>query len=341
MGKPGVQVMVLAQYGANTLEVTSRLETALEQLKPALDHEKVKLYPDLFRPANFIDTALHNVKSSLLIGGVLVVAILILFLFDLRTAAISCAAIPLSLLTAIEVMQYFGLSLNTMTLGGLAISVGIVVDDAIIDVENILRRLRESSESADRTPVSLIIFHACLEVRSPVIYATLATALVVVPVLTMSGVAGHLFASLGIAFILATLASLVVALTVTPALAILLLSGRIKREEPPVPKWLKKGYGRLLRRIERRPTWVIVGVVIFAVLALLPLTFLPTSFMPQFREGHFVLHMEMVPGTSLQESLRLGTRGDSRTTQEFLCSVSVATGRESSKGQGRHGPPIQ
>ena len=192
MGKPGVQMVVSEQYGANTLDVTQRVEAALLELRPAVQAQGITLTSDLFRPANFIQIATHNVKSSLAIGAGLVVVVLFLFLFNLRTALISITAIPLSLLMAVSVMEYLGYSLNTMTLGGLAIAIGLLVDDAVIVVENIFRRLRENGEAAEPLPALEVVHAAAWEVRSAVVYATLAIALVFVPVLTMSVTsAGH------------------------------------------------------------------------------------------------------------------------------------------------------
>jgi CzcA family heavy metal efflux pump len=310
MGKPGVMLMVAAQLHANTLEVTRRVDSALAELRPTLEAEGVQLdAQNILRPARFILTATGNVRSALLLGAILVIVVLTLFLFDLRTAAISCAAIPLSLLAAVTVLERLGLSLNTMTLGGLAIAIGEVVDDAVIDVENILRRLRENRASTEPRPVLRVVFEASLEVRSAVVYATFAVALVFTPILTMTGVAGRLFAPLGTAYVLAILASLAVALTVTPALSSLLLGGdRLPAAEPPVVRWLKARYRPLLLRVEEHPRAVVaaVGVLTLGGLAVLP--FLEGSFIPELREGHFIVHMTAVPGTSLAESLRMGDR---------------------------------
>ena len=307
MGKPGVQLVVSEQYGANTQEVTARVEGALAELRPVLEAQGAELHGGIFRPANFIRTATRNVRSSLLIGAALVIIVLFLFLFNLRTAAISCSAIPLSLLAAVSVLEHLGFSLNTMTLGGLAIAVGMVVDDAIIDVENILRRLRENRTPAVPRPVLKVVFDASLEVRSAVVYATFAMTLVFIPVLTMSGVAGRLFAPLGIAYILATLASLLVALTVTPALCLVLLGRQeLPEKEPPVVRRLKERYSSLLAGVERHPRAVIIGVALFTLAGLAPLPFFGGGFLPELKEGHFIVHMSAVPGTSLRESLRLG-----------------------------------
>lgn len=307
MTHPGVLLMVSAQYGANTLQVSQRVEEALKELRSVLSAQGVVLHADLFRPATFIETAISNVRSSLLIGAVLVVVVLFLFLFNFRTAAISCMAIPLSLLAAVAVLQYLGFSLNTMTLGGLAIAIGEVVDDAVIDVENILRRLRENRHKENPQPLFQVVLNASIEVRSAVVYATFAVTLVFVPILTMSGLAGRLFAPVGVAYIFAILASLLVALTITPALCLVLLGGRrLPEQEPPVVRWMKTRYRALLLQVERSPRAVIGGVALFTVAGLATLPFFGGQFLPDLSEGHLIVHMSAVPGTSLQESLRLG-----------------------------------
>jgi CzcA family heavy metal efflux pump len=310
MGKPGVMLMVSAQYRANTLEVTRRVDRALAELRPTLAGEGVDLdAANLLRPARFILTATGNVRSALLLGALLVVVVLTLFLFDLRTAAISCTAIPLSLLAAVAVLERLGISLNTMTLGGLAIAIGEVVDDAVIDVENILRRLRANRLLAEPRPALRVVLDASLEVRSAVVYATFAVVLVFVPILSMSGVAGRLFAPLGMAYVFAILASLAVALTVTPALCSLLLGGeRLPAAEPPVVRFLKGRYRPLLLRVERHPRAIIAAVAVLTAAGLAVLPLLEGSFIPELKEGHFTVHMTAVPGTSLAESLRMGDR---------------------------------
>lgn len=306
-GKPGLMLMISSQYGANTLEVTRGLDQALAELTPALVKQGIAVHADVFRPADFIKTSLHNIQASLLMGAVLIVVVLFLFLFNLRTAAISCTAIPLSLLGAAIVLDKLGFSLNTMTLGGLAIAIGEVVDDAVIDVENIYRRLRENRASPAPRPPFRVALDASLEVRSAVVYATFAVILVFIPVLTMSGLAGRIFAPLGAAYIWAILASLVVALTVTPALCLVLLGGHdLPPQEPPFFGWLKRGYQRLLRGVERAPRLVMAAVAVMVLPGLAVLPFLEGSFLPQLREGNLTVHMTAVPGTSIEESLRLG-----------------------------------
>lgn len=306
MGKLAVQLVISEQYGANTLEVTQRIEQALADMRPGLAAQGFGLHT-LFRPANFIQIATRNMQSSLMIGAVLVVVVLALFLFNLRTAAISLLAIPLSLLAASIVLDYLGFSLNTMTLGGLAIAIGLLVDDAVIVVENIYRRLRENRHLEAPQPSLTVILGAALEVRSAVVYATFAIAMVFVPVLTMSGVAGRLFAPLGIAYILATLASLLVAMTVTPALCFVMLVNRpLPEQEPPLIRWLKERYQSLLTRVEHHHRSVITATALATLAGLAMLPFFGGEFLPELKEGHFIIHMAEVPGTSLQESLRTG-----------------------------------
>ncbi len=308
-GRAGVFLMIQGQLGANTRAVGLALEQALDELGPLLEREQVTLQRGLFRPANFIETAVGNVQRDVALGSLLVVAVLLLFLFNGRTAFVSATAIPLSLIAAVLLLQYFGVSLNIMVLGGLAIALGEVVDDAIIDCENIFRRLRESRDRSPPAPAWRVVLEASLEVRSSVVYATFIVALVFVPLITLSGVAGKLFAPLGLAYILAILASLLVALTVTPALALLLL-GRapLPAADPPLIRWIKPRHEWLLRRIERRPAAVLgaVGIVLAGGLAVLP--FLSGEFIPPLREGHYIIHMTAIPGTSERESLRLGKR---------------------------------
>ena len=307
MGRPGVSLIVQAQYGANTVDVTRSVEAAFAGLAPTLAAEGITLHPDIFRPANFIAAAIANVRSALVLGGVFVVVVLFLFLFDIRIAAISAAAIPLSLLAAVIVLERLGYTLNTMTLGGLAIAIGEVVDDAVIDVENIVRRLRENQNEVAPRPTWRVVVDASVEVRGAVVYATCAVILVFLPVLMLSGVAGRLFAPLGIAYILSVFASLAVALTVTPALSMLLLTRRrFPGHEPPVVRWTKIRYVRLLRRIEERPRPVLVTAGVLMAITLATVPFFGGSFLPELKEGHFLGHMTAVPGTSLQEAVRLG-----------------------------------
>jgi len=337
-GRSGVVVLVYDQYRGNTMDVTRALESALQQMKPAFTAEKIDLYPGLFRPANFIQAALHNVNQSLLIGGALVAAVLFFFLLDWRTAFISFVSIPISLLAAVIVLNAFGVSINTITLGGFAIAIGVVVDDAIIDVENILRRLRENSASREPSAVFQIILDASLEVRSAVVYATFIVALVFLPVLMMGGVEGRLFAPLGISFILATLASLGVALTVTPALCYAILSKTRLHNEPAHVRRLKMWHQRWLEYISRRPRTVMTAAAILCLGAVATLPFFGGEFMPDLHEGHYIVHMAMAPGTSLAESIRLGKRVTAQLLKDpYVRSVSQEVGR-AENGEDIDGP---
>jgi len=306
MGQPGILMTTASQYGANTMEVTLAVEKALDDLKPVFQSEGIQYVPALHRPATFIERAIHNMQSSLLLGTVLVVAVLFLFLLDLRTAFISFTAIPLSLLAAVIVLDHFGQTLNTMTLGGLAVAIGVVVDDAIIGVENILRRLRENLKLPQPRPLFDVVLDASIEVRSPVVYATFIVALVFLPVLTMSGLQGRFFGPLGMTFILAIMASLAVALTVTPALCLMILSRVKPHEEPGYIALLKRFHQHLLERFSRMPRRIIGVAVALFLAAVATLPFFGNEFLPDFREGHFVLQISMAPGTSMGEMLRVG-----------------------------------
>jgi len=308
-GTPGVFMLVQGQLGSNTHAVTQDLETAVAEIRPLLEKDGIKLYPRLFRPANFIETAVRNVQRDILIGSLLVVVVLFLFLFNTRTAFICATAIPVSLLAAVLVLDFFNVTFNIMVMGGLAIALGEVVDDAIIDTENIFRRLRLNRSLSTPRPVSEVVLAASIEVRSSVVYATFIVALVFVPLLTLGGVAGKLFAPLGLAYIFAILASLLIAVTLTPALCYLLLAGaELKADDPPLVRWMKPKYLFVLGRIERFPGRVIAvtAIVIAIGIAFLPL--FAGQFIPALREGHYILHMSAVPGTSEAESLRIGRR---------------------------------
>jgi CzcA family heavy metal efflux pump len=306
-GEPSVVLNVSEQYGANTLEVTRRLDAAFADLRPGLARDGIDLRDDLFRPANFIELATGNVRNSLFLGGVLVVIVLFLFLFDLRTAAISSIAIPLSLLPAVTILHRLDITLNTMTLGGLAIAIGVVVDDAVVDIENIARRLRENSNLKSPRPMASVVFDACFEVRNAVVYATFAVLLVALPVLFLPGIAGRLFAPLAVSYGLATLASLIVALTVTPAFAMLMLRARSNPHEPPLIQWARRHYEALLGNIAIRPRLALFAAVLAVVAGCAALPTFGATFIPELKEGHYTVHMTALPGTSIAESLRLGT----------------------------------
>jgi Cu/Ag efflux pump CusA len=325
MGRPGLLMTMSSQYGANTMEVTQRLETALADLKPLLERQGITLYDRLHRPASFIEASLGHIRHSLLLGAALVAVILFLFLGHVRTALISLAAIPLSLLAAVIVLDRFGVTLNTITLGGLAIALGEVVDDAIIDVENIVRRLRENRTLPAPRPALGVVLAASLEVRSAVVYATFIVICVFVPVLTLTGLQGSFFAPLAQAYIVAILASLLTALTVTPALALAFFSGHLQDTSAPrMQQFLRTRYESLLQAVARHPAPIILGVIVFVVAALSRVGTLGGEFLPDFREGHFVLGVSMAPGGSLAETMRVGAQ----ISHALLANPTIATVEE-------------
>jgi CzcA family heavy metal efflux pump len=307
MGRPGVLMTMASQFGTNTMDVTIDLEAALAEMQPTFEKEGITLYPRLHRPATFIENAIRNMRHSLALGSILVAVVLFLLLGSVRTAFISLTAIPLSLLTAVIVLERMGITINTITLGGLAIALGEVVDDAIIDVENVFRRLRENKTLAHPRSTFLVVLDASLEVRSAVVYATFIVALVFLPVLTLTGLQGSFFAPLALSYILAIMASLLVALTLTPALSYLLFDrGARKAEEPPLQHVLKAAYRRGLGFTLRWPRTIIVVVAVLCLATLTRLSSFGGEFLPEFREGHFVLQVFTAPGTSLPEMLRIG-----------------------------------
>ncbi|MDO9316052.1 MAG: efflux RND transporter permease subunit [Burkholderiaceae bacterium] len=338
-GQPGVFLLVQGQLGANTRDTTRALDAAIAHIRPVLERAGAKVHLDLFRPASFIETAVGNVRSDVLIGATLVIAVLFLFLFNLRTAVVSAVAIPLSLIAAVLTLQQFGIGLNIMVIGGLAIALGEVVDDAIIDCENIFRRLRENRALAAPRSAAQVVFDASMEVRSSVVYATFIVALVFTPLLTLDGVAGKLFAPLGLAYIAAIIASLVVALTVTPAMSLLLLRhAALPAADPPLVAWMKPRYRRLLLAIERRSTAVLSAAALCMAAGIGVLPLLGGEFIPPLKEGHYIVHVSAVPGTSLAESLRVGKQvSDTLLAIPGVKSVAQWVGR-SQNGADTFGP---
>jgi CzcA family heavy metal efflux pump len=327
MGKPAVVMNLWTQYGANTIETTDAVDGALAELNPMLQRSGVTLDATLFRASKFIETATHNIRISLILGGLLVIVVLFLFLGHFRAAAISCTAIPLSLLAAVTVLQQLGYTLNTMTLGGLAIAIGEVVDDAVIDVENILRRLRERGGGLSLRERIDVILRASIEVRGAVVYATLAVIAVFFPILTMSGLSGKLFGPMGVAYIFAILASLIVALTVTPALSLFLTGAEHASGAPRITK-LRNKYEALLARVERRRILVTIVAAILTLAGLAAVFFLPTQFLPELREAHYLAHFELMPGTSIQESSRIGDIATKKLLElPYVRTVAQRVGR--------------
>jgi len=338
MGKSGVLITLKSQYLANTLTVTQGLEQALDELRPMLKAKGVTLYDRLHRPATFIETALGNMQDSLLVGGALVGIVLLLFLLDLRVALISFVSIPLSLLAAILILDWRGVSLNTMTLGGFAVAIGVVVDDAIIDVENILRRLRENASLPAPRELWRVVLDASLEVNNSVVYATFIVAVVFLPVLTMSGLQGRFFGPMGVAFILSIMASLGVALTVTPAMALVFLGRTKPHAEPAWVRGLKVLHRDWLLFFARWPGLTITGALALLAGACCLVPYFGGELLPEFREGHFVVGVKSRPGTSIEESLRTGKQlSNMMLANPHIATVEQQVGRAEA-GEDTWGP---
>lgn len=306
---PGLLLIVEKQVGANTLEVTRNVEKALDQLKPAMPG--VSVDGTIFRPATFIEMSLGNLNKALLWGCVLVALILISFLREWRVAFISLTAIPLSLMVAALTLHYWGMTLNTMIIAGLAIALGEVVDDAIIDVENVLRRLKLNQDLPEPLPAWKVILEASLEVRSAVVYATIIVLLVFLPIFFLDGISGTFFRPLATAYILAVSASLAVALIVTPALCLLLLPKSHATMERPEARWVAKmkgGYAAILRGLFRYPRRLLAALALLFVGTAASVSLLGEEFLPHFKEYDFLMHWVAKPGTSLEAMVRTTER---------------------------------
>jgi CzcA family heavy metal efflux pump len=312
---PGLMLIVEKLPWANTLDVTRAVEQALKELQPGLSG--INVDPDIFRPASFIETAIHNLADALLLGCLFVILVLAFFLFEWRSALISLVAIPLSLMAAFFVLFVRGTTINTMILAGMVIAVGVVVDDAIIDIENILRRLRQHRAEGSAKPAAQVVLEASLEVRGPIIYATLIIVVAAIPVYFLSGLTGSFFRPLAFSYGLAVLASLVVALTVTPALALLLLRGAPleKHQYGPLVRWLQRGYTAILGRVVQRPRWAYATVALCILAGLAVTPSLGESLFPQFKERDFLMHWITFPGTSHPEQVRIITQGSRELRQ--------------------------
>jgi CzcA family heavy metal efflux pump len=303
-GGPGLMMIVEKLPWANTLDVTRGVEEALAALKPGLPG--VEIDAQIFRPATFIEMALHNLTAALLIGCVLVIVVLGAFLYEWRAALISVVAIPLSLIAGALVLYWRGITINTMVLAGFVIAVGVVVDDAIIDIENIVRRLRQHRREGSTKSTASVILEASLEVRSAIVYATLIVAVTLLPVFFMEGLSGAFFRPLALSYALAVLASMIVALTVTPALALMLMgTAAIERRESPLVRSLQRKYEAMLARIIRtpRPAFITVCVIVLAGAVVYPR--LGQSLLPSFKERDFLMHWVTTPGTSHPEMVRV------------------------------------
>ena len=303
---PGLLLIVEKQLGANTLQVTQDVEAVLAELAPGM--RDVVVDPTIFRPATFIEMSLQNLNRALLVGCVLVMIVLLLFLADWRTAFISSIAIPLSLLAAGLLLHYRGGTLDTMVLAGLVIALGEVVDDAIIGVENVVRRLRLNRELEKPRPAIAVVLDASVEVRSAVLYGTMIVMLVFLPVFMLEGLTGAFFRPLALSYVLAILASLGVALTVTPALCLLMLKNRTDHGDAWLVRTLKERYRRALPRFVDRPKTALGALAVMFALTAGIVPFLGEEFLPNFREYDFLMHWVEKPGTSLEAMRRVTVR---------------------------------
>ncbi|KAA0231083.1 efflux RND transporter permease subunit [candidate division KSB1 bacterium] len=303
----GLLLIVEKQPWGNTLDVTHKVEAALEALRPGLGD--LEIDPTIFRPATFIEMSLANLNRAMLLGCLLVILVLAFFLNDWRTALISVLAIPTSLVAAALALHYQGGTINTMVLAGLVIALGEVVDDAIIDVENIMRRLRLNRAAGNPQSSFHVVLHASLEVRSAVVYGSVIVALVLLPVFLLEGLSGAFFRPLALSYVLAILASLLVALTLTPALSLLLLPrASSPQKEAPLVHWLKRRYEKILPRLLNQPKRVTGILTVTIILALLAFPFLGEEFLPHFKEYDFLMHWVEKPGTSLEAMQRITER---------------------------------
>ena len=310
-GKPAVLITITKQPATSTIELTDKLDASLAELQQSLPKD-VKISTDIFRQARFIDNSINNVQKSLYEGGIFVIIVLIIFLMNARTTVISLVTIPLSLVCAILALKFMGLTINTMSLGGMAIAIGSLVDDAIVDLENVFKRLRENRQKPkdEQKTVMTVVFDASKEVRMPILYSTLIIVASFVPLFFLSGMEGRMLAPLGIAFIVALIASTVVALTLTPVLCSYLL-GKPKKDdkpekEPYVVRKLKEVYGKALQWTLNHKKWVLGGTGGIMIVTIIVFFTLGRSFLPPFNEGSFTINISTLPGISIEESDKMG-----------------------------------
>ena len=313
-GKPAVLLTVTKQPGTGTIDLTERLESVLKDLKKNMPAD-VHVSTDIFRQSRFIESSINNVKQSLYEGAIFVVLVLFLFLANVRTTVISLVTLPVSLLMSLMVLHYFNMSVNTMSLGGLAIAIGSLVDDAIVDVENVWKHLRENRALPDdqRLPVLKVVFNASREVRMPILNSTVIIIVSFIPLFYLSGMEGRMLIPLGVAFIVALLASTIVALTLTPVLCSYLLGGSAKGGIPKeafVTVWLKRHYERWLTWALGHKRPVVVSTVVLFLVTLGLFFTLGHSFLPKFNEGSLTINISSLPGISLEESNRIGERAE-------------------------------
>lgn len=309
-GVPAVILSVQKQPGTDTLELTQQIERAVANIQASLPPH-IQLDTQVFRQATFIQRAIDNVLEAIRDGALWVVLVLFVFLWNFRTSAITLAAIPLSILVTALTFKWWGISINTMTLGGLAVAIGELVDDSVVDVENIFRRLKENRQKEHPEQALKVVFLASAEIRNSIVYATLVVVLVVLPLFSLGGLEGRMFAPLGLAYLITLLASLAVSLTVTPVLASYLLPRAeflLRRPDAAVVRVLKAADARLLRFVLQHTTAVLWGVGLLVVVAIASVLFMGGEFLPTFHEGTFTVGVTAPPGTSLAESNRIGRR---------------------------------
>ncbi len=329
-GKPGVLVTVTKQPSTSTLELTQQIDKAVEELKQALPAD-VKMHTHLYRQQEFIDSSISNIKKSLIEGGIFVTLVLFIFLMNARTTAISLVTIPLSLLVTLIVLKAMGMTINTMSIGGMAIAIGSLVDDAIVDVENVFKRLRHnrSLPEEQRLPALTVIFEASREVRMPILNSTLIIVVSFLPLFFLSGMEGRMLVPLGVAFIVALFASTLVALTLTPVLCSYLLTR--PKDKSTEPKWvvaLKRKYGQLLAVVLRHEKAVLGTVGVLTIAALATFFTFGRSFLPPFNEGSMTINISSLPGISLEESDRIGRQAEQiLLTIPEVNAVARKTGR--------------
>lgn len=329
-GKPAVILSIYKQPNGDTIQLTRALESALESLRPALP-TGITLDTHVFRQADFIQRAIDNVKEGLWEGAIFVAIILVLFLWNFRTTVINLMAIPASFLITFLVMKFLGLGVNTMTLGGLAVAIGLIIDDAIVDVENVFRRLKENRHVENARPALQVIFDASAEIRNSIVYATFIIVLVFIPLFFLTGVEGRLFAPLGIAFIISLLASLLVSLTLTPVMCYYLLPKASFMEgesDSFVVQALKRVLTRILNFTLPHAWEIIIASAFLVVLSIAFIPLLGREFLPEFNEGTLTVNVQAQPGVSLRESDAIGRLAETRMlTVEGVKSTGRRTGR--------------
>lgn len=316
-GNPAVLLTVTKQPATGTLELTDKLIQSIDELQSVMPPD-VKLSTDIFRQSRFIESSINNVRKALLEGGIFVVIVLFIFLMNTRTTVISLITIPISLVVAILVLNLMGLTINTMSLGGMAIAIGSLVDDAIVDVENVFKRLRENRQKLKENQLSVtqVVYNASKEVRMPILNSTLIIIVSFVPLFFLTGVEGRMLAPLGIAFIVSLTASTIIALTLTPVLCSYLLGrkkddDKLEEKEPYVVRFLKEHYNKALLYSLRHKKWILGITGAFLVISIIMFFTLGRSFLPPFNEGSFTINVSSMPGISLEESDKIGHKAES------------------------------